>query len=405
MGVTHDGALLTLAEMTSPYRQTHISLYGHPQRFFSAARPATAVLCWLSCPRHRPHETPDQYRRARPGARHRLLRTGFRADPRAPGPAVAEMSGAQAPIYLLEKAADTPAAGATRQPRDYARHWTPVHLDVVVDDVDAAVTRAVAAGARLEPAATHAWGRIAHLSDPFGHGICLLQFLGRGYDELAEPALRYPAVSKPISRTCWHCASPPCAKAWSSWAVSTPSARAASRAPPSARNTPGQSSWKENASASTRCARTATACAWTTCTCTRRPRPGAWAAAPQAPAGAGPTPGPAAARGRPARQRLEPLLPAPRLRQIEESEWDIEYLRPARKLGANASKPCDGGFAAAMPPRPPPRTEQVGREEDPTKINATTQQDRPNRGRADPAPPVRSQHLGKRAALRGTSTF
>ena len=44
------------------------------------------------------------------------------------------MSGAQAPIYLLEKAAGTPAAGATRQPRDYARHWTPVHLDVVVDD-------------------------------------------------------------------------------------------------------------------------------------------------------------------------------------------------------------------------------------------------------------------------------
>ena len=107
------------------------------------------------------------------------------------------MSGAQAPIYLLEKAAGTPAAGAARQPRDYARHWTPVHLDVVVDDVDAAVTRAVAAGARLEdPAATHAWGRIAHLSDPFGHGICLLQFLGRGYDELAEPALRYPAVSE-----------------------------------------------------------------------------------------------------------------------------------------------------------------------------------------------------------------
>ena len=50
MGVTHDRALLTLAEMTSPYRQTHISLYGHPQRFFSAARPATAVLCWLSLP-------------------------------------------------------------------------------------------------------------------------------------------------------------------------------------------------------------------------------------------------------------------------------------------------------------------------------------------------------------------
>ena len=76
-----------------------------------------------------------------------------------------------------------------RQPRDYARHWTPVHLDVVVDDVDSAVARAVAAGARLEdPPATHAWGRIAHLADPYGHGICILQFLGRGYDELASEA-------------------------------------------------------------------------------------------------------------------------------------------------------------------------------------------------------------------------
>lgn len=105
------------------------------------------------------------------------------------GPAGAEMLGADAPIYLLEKAAGTPAAGALRQPRDYARHWTPVHLDVVVDDVDGAVARAVAAGARLEdPPATHAWGRIAHLSDPYGHGICILQFLNRGYDELAPDA-------------------------------------------------------------------------------------------------------------------------------------------------------------------------------------------------------------------------
>jgi len=101
----------------------------------------------------------------------------------------AELLGADAPIYLLEKAAGTPAGGAVRQPRDYARHWTPVHLDVVVDDVDSAVARAVAAGARLEdPPATHAWGRIAHLADPYGHGICILQFLGRGYDELASDA-------------------------------------------------------------------------------------------------------------------------------------------------------------------------------------------------------------------------
>ncbi|MPS81520.1 MAG: GNAT family N-acetyltransferase [Achromobacter sp.] len=113
------------------------------------------------------------------------------------GPNVAEMQGANAPIYLLEKAAGSPATSATAQRRDYARHWTPVHLDVVVADVDRAVEQAVAAGARLEDAvATHAWGRIAHLADPYGHGICILQFLGRGYDEIADDDERYtPAAA------------------------------------------------------------------------------------------------------------------------------------------------------------------------------------------------------------------
>ncbi|WYX10370.1 VOC family protein [Achromobacter xylosoxidans] len=128
----------------------------------------------------------DFYSRAFGLALHRRL-----------GATGAEMLGAPAPIYLLQKAAGTPAAGAVRQPRDYARHWTPVHLDVMVDDVDDAVARAVAAGARLEdPAVSHDWGRIAHLSDPFGHGICIMQFLGRGYDALAAGALRDAPVGE-----------------------------------------------------------------------------------------------------------------------------------------------------------------------------------------------------------------
>ncbi|MFY3137042.1 GNAT family N-acetyltransferase [Achromobacter xylosoxidans] len=128
----------------------------------------------------------DFYSRAFGLALHRRL-----------GTTGAEMLGAPAPIYLLQKAAGTPAAGAVRQPRDYARHWTPVHLDVVVDDVDDAVARAVAAGARLEdPAVSHDWGRIAHLSDPFGHGICIMQFLGRGYDALTAGALRDAPVTE-----------------------------------------------------------------------------------------------------------------------------------------------------------------------------------------------------------------
>ncbi len=100
----------------------------------------------------------------------------------------AELLGAPCPIDLLAKPPGTAALPrGTRALRDYERHWTPVHLDVVVDDVDAAVARAVAAGAKLERAVeTKAWGRIALLGDPFGHGFCLLELRGRGYGEVAS---------------------------------------------------------------------------------------------------------------------------------------------------------------------------------------------------------------------------
>jgi predicted enzyme related to lactoylglutathione lyase len=102
------------------------------------------------------------------------------------GDRVVEMLGASAPVYLLLKSAGSQPAATVSQVRDYARHWTPVHLDIVVGDVDAAVAAAMAAGALLEtPAADHVWGRIAHLADPFGHGFCLLAFRNRGYDEVA----------------------------------------------------------------------------------------------------------------------------------------------------------------------------------------------------------------------------
>ncbi len=101
----------------------------------------------------------------------------------------AELLGAPCPLDLLAKPPGTAALPrGTRALRDYERHWTPVHLDVVVEDVEAAVARAVAAGATLERAPeTQAWGRIAILADPFGHGFCLIEFRGRGYDEVAAP--------------------------------------------------------------------------------------------------------------------------------------------------------------------------------------------------------------------------
>lgn len=103
------------------------------------------------------------------------------------GDSAVELLGAAVPIYLLQKPQASAASTGCAQPRDYARHWTPVHLDFVVADLTAAVARARGAGAALEAEVrTCPWGRIALLADPFGHGFCLIEFLGRGYDEIAS---------------------------------------------------------------------------------------------------------------------------------------------------------------------------------------------------------------------------
>jgi|SRR5271166_164647 len=101
------------------------------------------------------------------------------------GAEVAELSGLPVRLYLLQRPEGS--LGAGKDPRRYNRHWTPVHIDVVVDDIEAAVIRATTAGARAETEIrVETWGKIAVLSDPFGHGFCLIQFLGRGYDEIAD---------------------------------------------------------------------------------------------------------------------------------------------------------------------------------------------------------------------------
>jgi predicted enzyme related to lactoylglutathione lyase len=101
-----------------------------------------------------------------------------------------ELLGAPVPIYLLAQPAGSAPAPGTDCRRDYRRHWTPVHLDVVVDALEPAVERALRAGAVLETTPqSRAWGRIATFSDPFGNGFCLLQFVGRGYDAIAMPAV------------------------------------------------------------------------------------------------------------------------------------------------------------------------------------------------------------------------
>lgn len=90
---------------------------------------------------------------------------------------VAELAGGPCPIFLLQKNADSTVSSQARATRDYARHWTPVHLDFVVEDLVEATQRAESAGAMRESDCI-AWrgSECVTFSDPFGHGFCLIHF-------------------------------------------------------------------------------------------------------------------------------------------------------------------------------------------------------------------------------------
>lgn len=69
----------------------------------------------------------------------------------------------------------SPAGSRGQILRDYRRHWTPVHLDFTVDDIEEAVKRAVDAGGKLEGEIQ--WspkGGLANLVDPSGNGVDLV---------------------------------------------------------------------------------------------------------------------------------------------------------------------------------------------------------------------------------------
>ncbi|MDX9739596.1 MAG: VOC family protein [Gammaproteobacteria bacterium] len=90
---------------------------------------------------------------------------------------VAELTGASCPIFLLMRPEGvSPALGVTRT-REYVRHWSPIHLDFVVDALEHAVKRAIDAGAMQETGIVLWRGsRCVTFSDPFGHGFCLIEF-------------------------------------------------------------------------------------------------------------------------------------------------------------------------------------------------------------------------------------
>lgn len=94
---------------------------------------------------------------------------------------VAELTGGSATIYLLKNEAGS-NTGGSQEERCYSRHWTPVHIDFVVDDLAQAERRAIEAGAVRESECVEWRGsKCITFSDPFGHGFCLIEFAGDTY--------------------------------------------------------------------------------------------------------------------------------------------------------------------------------------------------------------------------------
>ena len=101
---------------------------------------------------------------------------------------VAELTGASSVLYLLQKPAGTVASSQATVARDYARHWTPVHVDFVVEDLAQAASRALAAGARQESACVEWLGsKCITFADPFGNGFCLIEFAADTYQSGPAP--------------------------------------------------------------------------------------------------------------------------------------------------------------------------------------------------------------------------
>jgi predicted enzyme related to lactoylglutathione lyase len=80
-------------------------------------------------------------------------------------------------IFIMQLPQGSDAIEGAHSPRNYSRHWTPIHLDFVVANLDQAVDQALSAGAKLDRPIQRRdkLADMANMSDPFGNGFDLIQ--------------------------------------------------------------------------------------------------------------------------------------------------------------------------------------------------------------------------------------
>lgn len=89
-----------------------------------------------------------------------------------PFPEMAVVDGNNVTVCIHSKAENTKPTPSDCT-RRYKRHWTPVHLDMHVEDFDATISKAMNAGASIEQEFKEP-KPVAFCSDPFGNGFCII---------------------------------------------------------------------------------------------------------------------------------------------------------------------------------------------------------------------------------------
>lgn len=99
---------------------------------------------------------------------------GFTENAR-PFPTMAVLDGNNVTVCMHEKAGGTKSSPTGAEQRRYERHWTPVHLDLHVQEIDAVLSRVRAEGGAVESEfRTQGPKPVAFCSDPFGNGFCVI---------------------------------------------------------------------------------------------------------------------------------------------------------------------------------------------------------------------------------------
>jgi predicted enzyme related to lactoylglutathione lyase len=92
-----------------------------------------------------------------------------------PFPTLAILDANNVSVCLHQKAAGSRSSVGGEEVRRYARHWTPVHLDLHVDDFDAVLAKVRAQGGAIENEFRVQGPKpAAFCCDPFGNGFCVI---------------------------------------------------------------------------------------------------------------------------------------------------------------------------------------------------------------------------------------